>query len=143
MQEINTDKKAIDIRGMAPLLLVFDMPRAIHFYRDILGFDVIEQAPLGDDDCDWALLRLNSVELMLNTAHEKQDRPEAPDPVRIASHMDTSIYFGCPDVDAAFKHLTSRGVDVKEPFITSYGWKAMFVTDPDGFILCFHWPATE
>ncbi|HET6177725.1 MAG TPA: hypothetical protein VFE61_12375 [Candidatus Sulfotelmatobacter sp.] len=30
----------MDIHGVAPLLEVFDMPTAIHFYRDVLGFTV-------------------------------------------------------------------------------------------------------
>lgn len=29
---------AIEIRGMAPLFQVFDLPTAIKFYRDVLGF---------------------------------------------------------------------------------------------------------
>ena len=29
------------IRGLASLLQVFDMPRSIHFYRDLLGFEVL------------------------------------------------------------------------------------------------------
>ncbi len=32
---------AIDIKGIAPLLFVFDMPAALHFYRDILKFEVV------------------------------------------------------------------------------------------------------
>jgi hypothetical protein len=31
---------AIEIRGMAPLLQVFDMTASIVFYRDVLGFQV-------------------------------------------------------------------------------------------------------
>jgi glyoxylase I family protein len=31
---------AIEIRGMAPLLQVFDMPTSLAFYRDVLGFKV-------------------------------------------------------------------------------------------------------
>jgi glyoxylase I family protein len=32
---------AIDVRGLAPLLEVFDMPTSIAFYRDVLGFQVV------------------------------------------------------------------------------------------------------
>jgi len=32
---------AIDVRGMAPLLQVFDMPKSIAFYRDVFGFTPI------------------------------------------------------------------------------------------------------
>lgn len=132
---------AINISGLAPLLQIFDMPTAIRFYRDKLGFEVAEQSQTeSGDDCDWALLRLNGIELMLNTAYEKQERPPAPDPVRIAAHADTAIYFGCPDVDAVYTHLCAKGIDVKEPVITSYRFKALSLIDPDGYYLCFHWP---
>jgi uncharacterized glyoxalase superfamily protein PhnB len=80
---------------------------------------------------------------MLNTAYEKQDRPPAPDPVRVAAHADTAIYFACPDVDAVYRHLREKGVEVKEPQIAQYGMKQVYVTDPDGYNLCFQWPATQ
>jgi len=58
---------AIEIRGMAPLLQVFDMPASIVFYRDVLGFQVKSTSSPGKERFDWALLALNGVELMLNT----------------------------------------------------------------------------
>ena len=98
----------IDIRGMAPLLQVFDMPTSIAFYRDTLGFEVVTTSKPGGEHFDWALLRLNGVELMLNTAYEEGARPPAPDPARIAAHDDTCLYFGCPDVDSAYAFLRAR-----------------------------------
>jgi glyoxylase I family protein len=88
------------------------------------------------------LLRLNDAEVMLNTAYESHERPPAPDPARIASHADTALFFGCPDVNATYAHLRSKGVDAEEPKLTSYGFKALSFRDPDGYSLCFHWPAT-
>jgi glyoxylase I family protein len=137
---------AIEIRGMAPLLQVFDMPTSIAFYRDKLGFEVATTSagPKPGNDHDrfgWALLRLNGAELMLNTAYEDDARPPAPDPARVAAHDDTAIYFGCPDVDAAYAHLRERGVNVKAPTIAPYGMKQLYLTDPDGYSLCFQWPA--
>jgi glyoxylase I family protein len=50
-------RMSVDIRGMAPLLQVFDMPTAIRFYRDVLGFKVTSTSqPLRGDDVGWALL---------------------------------------------------------------------------------------
>jgi len=129
----------IAIRGIAPLLQVFDMPAAIHFYRDLIGFEVVSRSAPGDD-CDWVLLRLDGSELMLNTAYERDARPAGPDPARVAAHADTSVYFGCPDVEAAYAHLRDRGVDVQAPTLTSYGFTALSLTDPDGYSICFHWP---
>jgi glyoxylase I family protein len=132
----------INIQGMAPLLQVFDMPTSIKFYRDILGFAVVGSSGTGDD-VGWVLLRLNNTELMLNTAYERHERPASPDHIRIAAHADTSIYFGCPDTDAACNYLYAHGINVKKPIITKYGWKALYLTDPDGYSLCFHWPLQD
>ena len=116
---------AIEVRGMAPLLQVFNMRTSIAFYRDVLGFEVESTSKPRGEHFDWALLKLNGVELMLNTAYEQDARPPAPDPVRIAAHGDTAIYFGCPDVDAAYAHLRARGVAVKEPKVAPYGMKQL------------------
>lgn len=130
---------AIVVKRMTPLLQVFDMPAAIAFYRDALGFEVVSSNVPGDD-CDWVMLKLNDVYLMLNTAYEKEFRPAAPDPKRIAAHIDTTVYFGCEDVQSAYEHMVAAGLQVKPPSVTGYGYKAVYVKDPDGFTLCFQWP---
>lgn len=132
----------IDIRGIAPLLEVFDMPAAIHFYRDMLGFELVATSGRGDNS-GWAMLRLNGVEVMLNTAYDDGERPALPDPARVAAHRDTCLYFGLEDLDAAYRHLRAQGCDVREPKIAPYGMRQLYVRDPDGFGLCFQWPATQ
>ncbi len=82
---------AIEIRGMAPLLQVFDMHTSIAFYRDVLGFEVVTTSTPRGEHFDWALLKLNAVELMLNTAYEDDARPPVPDPARIAAHDHTGF----------------------------------------------------
>jgi len=37
---------AIDVRGLAPLLQVFDMPTSIKFYCDGLGFEIAGTAEI-------------------------------------------------------------------------------------------------
>jgi catechol 2,3-dioxygenase-like lactoylglutathione lyase family enzyme len=130
----------LHIRGLAPLLQVFDMPPSIHFYRDILGFEVVNTSGPGDD-VGWALLRLNGVELMLNTAYERDHRPPVLDANRVSAHGDTGLFFGCPDVEQAYVQLRIKGLDVEEPVIRTYDMKQLNVTDPDGYNLCFQWPA--
>ena len=130
----------IAIRGLAPLLQVFDMPTSIRFYRDVLGFEVIHQSSPGEH-FDWAMLRLGNAELMLNTAYESDSRPVTPEPARIAAHEDTCLYFGCPDVDATYAYLHSMGVKGNPPVTAPYGMRQLYLLDPDGFSLCFQWPA--
>lgn len=127
------------IQGLAPLLQVFDMPVALKFYRDVLNFKVVRSSGEGDD-VDWVMLTLNGIELMLNTAYEKQNRPPQPDEQRSLAHTDTSLYFGHPDIDGLYTYLINKGMHLKTPQITGYGWKAIYLLDPDGYLLCFHWP---
>jgi glyoxylase I family protein len=134
--------RAIEIRGLTPLFQVFDMPTSMAFYRDVLGFEVVSSSPVKQDgSSNWVLLALNGVELMLNTAYEDDDRPPAPDPARVAAHEDAAIYFGCPDVDAVYAHLRANGIDAKPPRVAPYGMTQLYVADPDGYNLCFQWPA--
>jgi catechol 2,3-dioxygenase-like lactoylglutathione lyase family enzyme len=134
---------AIDMRGVCPLLQVFDMPTSVRFYRDVLGFEIVGNAPTrAPDEFGWCWLRHgDGTEIMLNTAYDYGERPDQPDPARIAAHGDTCNYIGCPDVEAAYRFLRDKGLDVKEPHVTHYGMKQLYVTDPDGFGLCFQWKA--
>ena len=130
----------MEIRGLVPLLEVFNMPAAIDFYQRVLQFELVETAG-PPEDIGWALLRRNGIELMLNTAYEATERPVNPDPARVAAHSDTTLYFGCPDVDAAYAQLRAQGLDSARPVVAHYGMKQLYVRDPDGYSVCFQWPA--
>jgi glyoxylase I family protein len=130
---------AVEIRGMTPLLEVYDMPTSLRFYRDTLGFEVAGRSG-PDDDCDWVWLRLSDVDLMLNTAYENNDeRPPKPDPARVRTHHDTALFFSCPDVDGTYRYLQERGLVLKPPSNAPYGMRQLYLTDPDGFNVCFQW----
>lgn len=134
---------AIQVRGLAPLLQVFDMPTSITFYCEVLGFRIVGTDGKAVPHNDWVLLELDGAQVMLNTAYEADARPPAADRLRMASHDDTCIYFGCPDVDAAYNHLREKGVELNPPKVAPYGMKQLYLHDPDGFALCFQWRAEK
>jgi glyoxylase I family protein len=136
---------SLNLRGLCPLLQVFDMPASLAFYRDVLGFDLVQADPAADqvegDAFGWVWLRRDNAEVMLNSAYDPDVvRPPAPDPSRVAAHADTALFIGCPDVDAAYEHLQGHGLSVAAPVVAPYGMKQLYVKDPDGFTLCFQWP---
>src|SRR5437016_4665444 len=130
---------SVDVQGMTPLLYVFDMPTSIKFYCEVLGFQIAITDGKPAPDFDWALLRLDGAELMLNTAYDGNDRPALPDPRRVTSHQDIELYFAAPDVDAIYTDLSAKGIDLKTPTVAPYGMKQLRLRDPDGFGLCFQW----
>ena len=124
---------ALTISGMVPLLAVFDLPKSVAFYRDVLGFELV-----AGDESWWCMLKFGETSLMLNTAYEHDERPREPEPLRERAHGDTSLYFSSPDLDGVYEHLRSKGWPVTAPEMTSYGMRQVSTKDPDGFHIFFH-----
>lgn len=127
---------AIEISGMTLLIQVFNIARSLRFYRDILGFEVVQDSGNGDDS-SWVWLRMNGTDLMLNDQYEPSRVPNAPPAERTRWHDDTCFYFGCNDPDGMYEYLRSKGVECGPPKIAPYGMKQLYVSDPDNYNLCF------
>lgn len=100
-------------------LYVKDTDRAIQFYRDTLGFEILETFP------DGALFKAGGIQLGIH--REEGDRKSHPG--------GTSIIFHTTDIKKVYETLQSRGVR----FLTQieqepYGQIASF-RDPDGYLL--------
>jgi glyoxylase I family protein len=132
---------AISIQGMAPLLYVFDMQRSLDFYCKKIGFELAATDGNPDRKFNWVLLKLDGQELTLNTMYNESRRPTTPDAARERNHLDTEVFFGCPDVDTAHEHLRLKGVEAEKPWVTHSGFKRFWLKDPDGDGLVFHWKA--
>ena len=132
---------AIELNGSAPLFEVYDMAASFAFYCGVLGFEVLHTNKQPDTDpavVDWAWLRRNDVDLMLNTADDPGERPPVR-PNRVFG-LGVCLYIGCPDVDAMYEHLRASGIAAPAPKVAPYGMKQLYVRDPDGYSLCFQWP---
>ena len=131
---------ALQVSGTVTLLQVFDMPTSLNFYRDLLGFEILQRSQ-PHDNCGWAWLKLNDAEIMLNTAHEDESRPPTRDTQRQQSHADTCLYFGCPDIDGAYAFLRAKGIASEAPKTAPYGMRQLYFSDPDGYGICLQWAA--
>ena len=135
-----TDRsQEIEIRSMAPLFEVFNMPTSLRFYRDTLGFKLTADSGQGDNS-GWVMLRRDGVCLMLNTMYDEGDEPPEPDRMRAAHHRDTCLYFGSPDVDSVYEYLKDKIADIEPPANAPYGMRQLYLRDPDGYNICFQWP---
>jgi lactoylglutathione lyase len=96
---------------------VRDMPRALAFYRDLLGIPLI-----GDDD--WAEAPLpGGMRFALHRAH---------DGIGELSSGKIHVDFEVADVDAAAERLRAAGVEVRETMRDEWG-TAVELVDPDGY----------
>ena len=131
---------AIEMKGLCPLIQVFNMRRSLAFYRDVLGFSIAGDSG-GGDDASWVWLQRGPINLMLNDQYEPGHEPPTPPPERTKWHKDTCLYFDCPDPDATYEYLRSNGVDLDAPATAPYGMRQLYLSDPDGYGICFQCPA--
>ncbi|MYH68493.1 MAG: VOC family protein [Dehalococcoidia bacterium] len=109
-----------DIEGVAGVIVWTDQyPEMLAFYRDVLGLAPRSERPTFAN-FEWGGFRLSVA------AHDEVHGP-ARDPLRIMVH------FKVPDIAAAHRRLTDRGVAFSRPPEQERwgGWVATFA-DPDG-----------
>ena len=122
----------MNVQQTVPLLLVRDIEKSRDFYCGGLGFkSENEWAP--EASLAWCWLGHGSAALMLQQQCEGD-----PPPATWGKGM--TLYFICDDAAAAFQEFCERGVDASEPAEAFYGMVQTFVTDSDGYKLCFENP---
>lgn len=131
----------IQVNGVCVLLSVFNMPKSLAFYRDILGFEVVSDSGNGDES-SWVWVKLHDAHLMLNDQYEPGHEPVEVPPERQKWHHDTCLYFGA-DPDAVYEYLRAQGIDLKQPKDAPYGMRQLYLNDPDGYNLCFQQPVKD
>jgi glyoxylase I family protein len=124
--------------GLTPLIGVFDMPKSLAFYRDVLGFSVVFASPEVETKegrfSHYIWLRFGKADIMLNTQYDSNERPEEAPEVK---ERDAVFYIGCADVDAAYQELTARGLKADPPKRAPYGLMLFATHDPDGYTIVF------
>lgn len=120
------------LQRMVPMLAVKDIRKSVEFYCDALGFHM-ESTRDKLEEWNWAYLTNGSIHLMLSGRLEQpegtvpEDEPE-----------DTTSYYFYPDDLAVFHQaLTIQGYPVSDLYVTFYGMKEFWLTDPDGHLLTF------
>jgi catechol 2,3-dioxygenase-like lactoylglutathione lyase family enzyme len=107
-----------------PVLFVADMPRALAFYVDRLGFS---EAWRHDEDGTTIVAQVHreTCELILSS-EQRTDRS------RIFLSLDLDV------LEAVRSELEARGVAIEDG---RWGYRTMIVRDPDGNELYFPYPA--
>jgi catechol 2,3-dioxygenase-like lactoylglutathione lyase family enzyme len=122
------------ISGIAPFFIVKNVPAALSFYRDRLGFDVTFQGPAGDifsgivqRDAAMIIFKAVGVDPLPNPKREPGARWDA--------------YLDVPDPETLAAEFSSRNVEFSEPLKdASDGLRGFELKDADGYVLFFGCP---
>jgi glyoxylase I family protein len=138
---------AIKVHDICALLSVYDMPEAVRFYTELLGFALVQRAPAyevidGVEHFHWCMLRNGSSYLMLNTEYDTGKRP-AERPSFEEQRFGTWFFFGCANLDEARRQLEAAGVACDGPKLAGYGFLTLSFRDPDGHGITLQHPASQ
>ena len=116
-------------------MIVDDQDKALAFYRDVLGLELKNDVPLGDER--WLTVaspEQPGVEIVLVTAsmgHSPQDAEALS--ALLAKGVLGSAIFATDDLAATFERLRTAGAEVlQEPIDQPYGVRDCAFRDPAG-----------
>jgi lactoylglutathione lyase len=119
----------VEVRSSFPIIYVDDVPAAMRFYRDLLGFEEMYRFP-DNAAPGYVALRLDDGKIGLSSAefpglHGKPQRPVTGRPFELCLEV--------ADVDGFVRSLVDAGVSVlAEPADQVWGERVAYVEDPDG-----------
>ena len=121
-------------------MIVDDQDKALAFYRDVLGLELKNDVPLGDER--WLTVaspEQPDVEIVLVTAsmgHSPQDAEALS--ALLAKGVLGSAIFATDDIDGTFERMAASGAEVvQEPIDQPYGVRDCAFRDPAGNHLRF------
>lgn len=127
-----------DIAGIAPFFIVRNVPAALAFYRDRLGFDITFQGP-DRDDIFFGIVQRGGAMIMLKDVGVEPLPNCKRDVDKGWARWDA--YLAVPDPDALAAEFASRQVGLSEPLKdTDDGLRGFEVKDADGYVLFFGRP---
>ena len=134
MVEAETRMTKPTISGIAPFFIVKNVPAALSFYRDRLGFDITFQGP--PDDIFFGIVQRGAAMIMFKDVGVAP----LPNPKREAGAR-WDAYVNVPDPDALAAEFSSRNVDFSEPLKDTHdGLRGFELKDADGYVLFFGRP---
>src|SRR5688500_8928199 len=123
------------ISGIAPFFIVRNVPAALAFYRDRLGFDVTFQGP-EPDDVFFGIVQRGAAMIMLKDVGVDPQPNSTRDVGKGWARWDA--YLHVPDPDALAEELSSRQVELSQPLQDDDdGLRGFALRDVDGYVLFF------
>ena len=127
-----------DIAGIAPFFIVKDVPKALSFYRDRLGFQITYQGPT-EDDIFFGIVQRGSAMIMMKAIGVDPVPNYTKDIKKGIARWDAYMYV--PDPAALAAEFSSRNVEFFTPLnINSDNLLGFEVKDADGYLLYFGRP---
>jgi catechol 2,3-dioxygenase-like lactoylglutathione lyase family enzyme len=120
------------VSGVAPFFIVADVPAALSFYRDKLGFEITFRGPAPEDEF-FGIVRRGAAMIMFKALGVEPLPNYHREPA-----FSWDAYFEVEDPDALAAEFAARGVRFSIPLTDSDdGLRGFVIEDLDGYGLYF------
>ena len=127
-----------DIAGIAPFFIVRNVPTALAFYRDRLGFEITFQGP-EPHDIFFGIVQRGGAMIMVKAMGVDPVPNYTRDIKQGIARWDA--YLNVPDPDALAAEFLSRDVEFSVPLKDTHdGLRGFEIKDADGYVLFFGRP---
>jgi catechol 2,3-dioxygenase-like lactoylglutathione lyase family enzyme len=127
-----------DISGIAPFFIVRNVPVALAFYRDRLGFEITFQGP-DPEDIFFGIVQRGAAMIMLKDVGVDPLPNCRRDVKKGWARWDA--YLHVPDPDTLAAEFSSRNVEFSQPLKDDDdGLRGFELKDADGYVLFFGRP---
>jgi len=124
-----------DITGIAPFFIVRNVPAALAFYRDRLGFEITFQGP-EPEDIFFGIVQRGAAMIMFKDVGVDAVPNYTRDIKQGIARWDA--YLNVPDPDALAAEFAARHVEFFVPLQdTGDGLRGFELKDADGYVLFF------
>jgi uncharacterized glyoxalase superfamily protein PhnB len=122
------------LKKLTPNLMTEDVNRTLDFYTEVLGFERLATVP-ETGQLDWAMLRRDGVELMLQSRASLGGEISALASTSIGASQ--SLYIEVSGLDELYQQLKEQVEIVAERHTTFYGTEEFAFKDCNGYVLVF------
>jgi uncharacterized glyoxalase superfamily protein PhnB len=123
------------LTGVTPNLVTNDIPRAVAFYRDVLGFSIRTTVPDAAPFV-FVLLERDGVNVFLNDLKTVRDETPAATSL-VVGQSGVGMFFLIDDATAMWEQVRERAPVIMALKDQWYGMREFTVTDPDGYVVTF------
>ena len=127
-----------EISGISPFFIVSNVPSALAFYRDRLGFEITFEGP-EPDDIFFGIVRRGGAQILLKDVGVAPVPNYTRDIKKGIARWDAFV--SVPDPDALAAEFVSRNVEFFQPLRDTHdGLRGFEIKDVDGYLLFFGRP---
>ena len=129
----------VEVAGIAPFFIVRNVPAALAFYRDRLGFEITFEGP-EPEDIFFGIVKRGGAMIILKDVGVEPVPNYTRDVGKGWPGWDAYIHV--PDPDALAVEYTARGLEFFQPLTEEGddGLRGFAIQDADGYVLYFGRP---